>query len=181
MPEPISTPEPVSGGKKLRKGRKPRVKVKKMKPPGKDEVPVGGLSDDTPVKLPAISPSSVPTLTTRVKLPTKRSGASPLDDVFETAKGTDLDSAATKLTQVADFVEADNESEVVSFESVEPSEGLVPIQVEALEEIQASAKKKRPQGELLLDGGPKGKFEGEDPNLIEGEDLDIPPFLRNKK
>ena len=181
MPEPISTPEPVSGGKKPRKGRKPRVKVKKMKPPGKDEVPVGGLSDDTPVKLPAISPSTVPTLTTRVKLPTKRSGASPLDDVFDTAKGTDLDSAATKLTQVADFVEADNESEVVSFESVEPSEGLVPIQIEALEEIQASAKKKRPQGELLLDGGPKGKFEGEDPNLIEGEDLDIPPFLRNKK
>ena len=37
------------------------------------------------------------------------------------------------------------------------------------------------QGELELDGGPKGKFEGESPNVLEGEDLDIPPFLRNKK
>ncbi|MGB2402491.1 MAG: hypothetical protein ACPIA7_03670 [Akkermansiaceae bacterium] len=37
------------------------------------------------------------------------------------------------------------------------------------------------QGELELDGGPRGKFEGESPNVLEGEDLDIPPFLRNKK
>ncbi|MGJ8655747.1 MAG: cell division protein FtsZ [Akkermansiaceae bacterium] len=38
-----------------------------------------------------------------------------------------------------------------------------------------------PQGELLLDGGPRGKFEGEAPNLVDGEDLDIPAFLRKKK
>ncbi len=37
------------------------------------------------------------------------------------------------------------------------------------------------QAELELDGGPKGKFEGEKPNLYDGEDLDIPPFLRKKK
>ena len=41
--------------------------------------------------------------------------------------------------------------------------------------------KQTAQGELELDGGPKGKFEGESPNVLEGEDLDIPPFLRNKK
>ncbi|MDP6208012.1 MAG: hypothetical protein QGG01_06880, partial [Roseibacillus sp.] len=71
--------------------------------------------------------------------------------------------------------------EITSFEEVEPVEGLAPIELDSLEEIQASAQAKRPQGELALDGGPKGKFDGEDPNLIEGEDLDIPPFLRNKK
>ncbi|NIP94054.1 MAG: hypothetical protein GWO24_11605, partial [Akkermansiaceae bacterium] len=69
---------------------------------------------------------------------------------------------------------------MVSFETVEPAEGPAPIETESLEEIQASAKATRPQGELALDGGPKGKFEGENPNLIEGEDLDVPPFLRNK-
>ena len=37
------------------------------------------------------------------------------------------------------------------------------------------------QGELELDGGPKGKFEGESPNFHAGEDLDIPPFLRKKR
>jgi cell division protein FtsZ len=41
--------------------------------------------------------------------------------------------------------------------------------------------KQTAQAELELDGGPKGKFEGESPNVLEGEDLDIPPFLRNKK
>jgi len=38
----------------------------------------------------------------------------------------------------------------------------------------------KPQGELALDGGPKGKFAGEAPNIVDGEDLDIPPFLRNR-
>ncbi|MBT8036285.1 MAG: cell division FtsZ family protein [Verrucomicrobiae bacterium] len=42
-------------------------------------------------------------------------------------------------------------------------------------------KNQKSQGELELDGGPKGKFEGETPNFHEGEDLDIPPFLRKKR
>lgn len=37
------------------------------------------------------------------------------------------------------------------------------------------------QPELELDGGPRGKFAGEAPNLVDGEDLDIPAFLRNRK
>lgn len=36
------------------------------------------------------------------------------------------------------------------------------------------------QGELELDGGPKGRFEGESPNLLDGEDLDVPPYLRKR-
>ena len=75
----------------------------------------------------------------------------------------------------------DLEDDDAFFAETGPTGGAAPIKVESLEEIQASAKAKRPQGELALDGGPKGKFEGEDPNLIEGEDLDIPPFLRKKK
>jgi len=43
------------------------------------------------------------------------------------------------------------------------------------------AAKAAAQPELELDGGPKGKFEGESPNFHEGEDLDIPPFLRKKR
>lgn len=38
------------------------------------------------------------------------------------------------------------------------------------------------QGELLLDGSPKGRFDGEKPNTVkDGEDLDIPPYLRRRK
>jgi cell division protein FtsZ len=51
-------------------------------------------------------------------------------------------------------------------------------------ESPAAAKRRlrgNPQGELALDGGPRGKFEGEVPNVFEGEDLDIPPFLRQRR
>jgi cell division protein FtsZ len=37
------------------------------------------------------------------------------------------------------------------------------------------------QSELSLDSAPRGRFEGENPNVFEGEDLDLPPFLRKKK
>ncbi len=37
------------------------------------------------------------------------------------------------------------------------------------------------QNELSLDSAPRGRFEGESPNVFEGEDLDLPPFLRKKK
>ena len=37
------------------------------------------------------------------------------------------------------------------------------------------------QSELSLDSAPRGRFEGESPNVFEGEDLDLPPFLRKKK
>lgn len=38
-----------------------------------------------------------------------------------------------------------------------------------------------PQSELSLDSAPRGRFEGENPNVVDGEDLDLPPFLRKKK
>ena len=37
------------------------------------------------------------------------------------------------------------------------------------------------QGELSFEGGPRGKFEGASPSLFEGEDLDVPAFLRKKR
>jgi cell division protein FtsZ len=46
----------------------------------------------------------------------------------------------------------------------------------------SSSKKKNPgQPELSFDGGPKGRFEGADPSLMDGEDLDVPPFLRRRR
>jgi len=42
-------------------------------------------------------------------------------------------------------------------------------------------KKGGSQGELSFEGGPRGRFEGADPNVFEGEDLDVPAFLRKKR
>ncbi|MFT6179068.1 MAG: cell division protein FtsZ [Akkermansiaceae bacterium] len=42
-------------------------------------------------------------------------------------------------------------------------------------------KKRGNQGELLLNGAPKGRFDGEKPNTVEdSEDLDVPPYLRRR-
>ncbi|MCP4731634.1 MAG: hypothetical protein GY872_16300 [Roseibacillus sp.] len=177
-------PSAKGGPKRGRSGRKPRVKVKKNKEQEEDE----------PVKVLPVSPNTASNVTMRVKLPAP-SDASPVDDVFDSSKEMDSDANTGKATSRPIAIEAvpnlaeTGESidlgaeggEITSFEEVEPVEGLAPIELDSLEEIQASAQAKRPQGELALDGGPKGKFDGEDPNLIEGEDLDIPPFLRNKK
>lgn len=37
------------------------------------------------------------------------------------------------------------------------------------------------QAEMSFDGGPRGRFEGASPSLFEGEDLDVPAFLRKKR
>ncbi|MES2981934.1 MAG: hypothetical protein V4727_06445 [Verrucomicrobiota bacterium] len=37
------------------------------------------------------------------------------------------------------------------------------------------------QDELSFKKTPRGRFEGENPNVLDGEDLDLPPFLRKKK
>lgn len=63
-----------------------------------------------------------------------------------------------------------------------PARTAEPSEASELADLPAARKKFRgPQGELELDGGPRGKFDGEQPNFFEGEDLDIPPFLRNKR
>ena len=180
-----STPPADGDLKKGRMGRKPRLKVKKRKPQEEYE---------EPVKVLPASANTASNVTMRVKLPT-RSGASPGDDVFESSEEMDLDEntgaalprpvaieAVPDLAAAGESIDlGGKDEEIGSFEEVGSAEALAPIPLESLEEIQASAKARRPQGELALDGGPKGKFAGEDPNLIEGEDLDIPPFLRNKK
>ncbi len=47
--------------------------------------------------------------------------------------------------------------------------------------LKLGVKAATPQSELSLDSTPRGRFEGENPNVVDGEDLDLPPFLRKKK
>lgn len=48
-------------------------------------------------------------------------------------------------------------------------------------ELKLDTKTPGSQSELSFDTAPRGRFEGENPNVFEGEDLDLPPFLRKKK
>lgn len=47
--------------------------------------------------------------------------------------------------------------------------------------LNLDEKFKGAQSELSFENAPRGRFEGENPNVFEGEDLDLPPFLRKKK
>ncbi len=74
-------------------------------------------------------------------------------------------------------VNSEEVDEMTMFEELEKE-----VVVDAIENVvKSTAAVKGSQAELELDGGPRGKFEGEAPNLVDGEDLDIPPYLRNKR
>jgi cell division protein FtsZ len=85
------------------------------------------------------------------------------------------------------------EPEIVSEEAVEEiqEEAAEVDEMTMFEELEKEVKEdlidsavkssKGSQEELDLDGGPRGKFDGEAPNIVDGEDLDIPPYLRNKR
>ncbi|QTN33525.1 hypothetical protein HZ994_14790 [Akkermansiaceae bacterium] len=48
-------------------------------------------------------------------------------------------------------------------------------------DLKLDSKHSTGQSELSFDTAPRGRFEGENPNVFDGEDLDLPPFLRKKK
>lgn len=151
--------------------------------------------------LPPLGGDGVSDVTRRVKLPPKRQGppVKKLDDVFSSSEEEESDAESvgemdqweeeTEVSPVGEMPKGevnepdpDADGDVVAFSTVEPGEDSGAGPVTSIEELQAAADfDPKPQGELLLEGGPKGRFEGEDPNLVEGEDLDIPPFLRKKK
>jgi cell division protein FtsZ len=61
----------------------------------------------------------------------------------------------------------------------EPLTELKPDLISALQ--QKTGVKPGDQDELSFKKTPRGRFEGENPNVVDGEDLDLPPFLRKKK
>ena len=80
------------------------------------------------------------------------------------------DFATPGLTLIPDEVPVEEVEEEPEIELEPEYEGVV------------AKKSSGNQGELLLGGGPKGRFDGESPNVVkDGEDLDIPPYLRKRK
>ena len=177
VPDSLSEGTPESP----RSERKPRVEIRSTDP-GDDEQVDG---------LPLVSEAGS-NVRMRVKLPPS-SDASVEGDVFSASEEMGLEGdaedisrpvsieAVPSLADTGQSLDLGGEEDLAPSGESEPAPGPAPIDSESLEEIQASAQSKRPQDELALDGGPKGRFQGEEPNLIEGEDLDIPPFLRKKK
>ena len=80
-----------------------------------------------------------------------------------------------KIVEEEESGEEEASGEVTAEEEPEPVAEVKPRK-------SGSHEKSGNQGELLLEGAPKGRFDGEQPNVTkDGEDLDIPPYLRKKR
>jgi cell division protein FtsZ len=66
-------------------------------------------------------------------------------------------------------------------EALQPSAEVIPVPVPDLGDLLTSNRPKLGQKDLLFEEGNRGKFSKSEQTLVDGDDLDIPPFLRNKK
>ncbi len=77
------------------------------------------------------------------------------------------------------------DTSITPLDSVSSPESLLETPVAPVDaehpKLKLGIKSSGPQAELSLDSLNRGRFEGETPNVFEGEDLDLPPFLRKKK
>jgi len=113
-----------------------------------------------------------------------------MDEVEEVTAEPELEVVEEIVSEEGQAEEQDDETPPLSFDEPESEsdareeeQATVGIFAPSADDELPAARtsSKSPQGELELDGGPKGKFEGETPNFLDGEDLDIPPFLRKKR
>lgn len=93
-----------------------------------------------------------------------------------------------ELFQMKETAPSQQEQELGVSPPSEPEPAVTPKRVKKspaaesdAQKVKLSVKAAGAQSELSLDSVPRGRFEGENPNVFEGEDLDLPPFLRKKK
>ncbi len=90
-------------------------------------------------------------------------------------KGEEVD--ADELAALANLDSADK-----GFEEKDKAEEPKPDEEgPALAAQKLDSKNSAGQSELSFESAPRGRFEGETPNEVDGEDLDLPPFLRKRK
>jgi cell division protein FtsZ len=117
----------------------------------------------------------------------------PEEDVFE-AKFEESDADESPFAEsesrskpVVSHIPRFNKAEVAKRKYTAPKSGEDEIFDSTFDDLvetpdEKPAKKSgHPQGELSFEGGPRGRFEGASPSVFEGEDLDVPAFLRKKR
>lgn len=93
-----------------------------------------------------------------------------------------------ELFQATDTAPSQQQEELIDPPAFEAEPAVTPKRLKKspvaendTQRVKLSVKAAGSQSELSLDSVPRGRFEGENPNVFEGEDLDLPPFLRKKK
>ncbi len=158
--------------------------------------------------VPAYSPSPIPSLQPSAPEDSDESGDDDEEDfrnpiaraVGQAEEGSDVDrvEAVTESSQkitLSRMVSSGKTGRIKTRDSVESAEGgpalppsrppsLPPEQLDPAESAEASEKARAQQEMLQLEpvgGAKKGRFAKSDPTIVDGEDLDVPTFLRKKK
>lgn len=161
-PEEPSTPEPEKEEELLAPPE-----------PTKEEVVVVELREEVYTAMEEINPEpiediEVPEPTTPSFIPAARKRPS-LVAPWGKSKASEPPEKETEAEVFADLEPTPEPSAPMASTDAEPPK------------LKLGVKPTGAQNELSLDSAPRGRFEGETPNVFEGEDLDLPPFLRKKK
>lgn len=112
----------------------------------------------------------------------------PEPEIFPAPSSPAAEPSGLELFESAPAAPRRQEEEPIAPAAPEPEPAAPPKRAKKPTELESDAQKVKlsvkatgTQSELSLDSVPRGRFEGENPNVFEGEDLDLPPFLRKKK
>ncbi|MEI7954952.1 MAG: hypothetical protein WCJ66_07270 [Verrucomicrobiota bacterium] len=130
-------------------------------------------------------PVAQPTATASVQAEFRSAGPVPVEEPASTAVSVppaDMDSLPEEEDSY-DVKPNSNESPSATAAptAAHPGVGLDEPSEPESPKLKLGVKSLTPQNELSFDSTPRGRFEGQSPNVVDGEDLDLPPFLRKKK
>jgi len=102
------------------------------------------------------------------------------EDAEEALEEGDPEDLEESIESEEDSEDSEDEDEDDDFDETEDEDDEEDAPVSPYAPPRNAPPVKSSQPELELEGAPKGRFEQLPPNMVDGEDLDIPPFLRKK-
>lgn len=195
IPEPLPEKTPLPEVETTRPEVKPTPAPEPVIPPSDPEPMPAPQQEEAKTVLPETPPIEfvgAPKAAKKLEMlePSTDSGSDPQSPFSEALDDSDREAdyafqpAGKELPQAKNPM-ADKSSTNADPDDDEPFKSGLDELFEG-EEISEANKKsasdsKAGQPELGLDGAPRGRFEGENPSMFEGEDLDVPAFLRKKR
>jgi cell division protein FtsZ len=187
-PEPASEPEPELVAPPAPPPVPEPTKVPEPKPepvpapaPTSDERPFAEPAPLRPVarELPFHQPKPDPPVPKYVKPPEPDlAGAPPRKTVLPPRRETVKD--IPELTEI-EAPPAASLPKAIAVPDDAPANPAPDSDLTPAPRLALNVKPDKSQTDLPFDSVPRGRFQGETPNVVDGEDLDLPPFLRKKK
>jgi len=191
VPEPVAAPAPIPEPPLI--PEPPASPPAPKPPPAKVDFPDLFSSSAAPFFAEPEEPPAAPAPATAVHhfvSPSPPAPAAPLDD-----EPSPPPAAPPQDSLVDDFLTLPSEVPMEFKPAPEPASwpapgppATPPPSTPALDEppapspkLKLGVKPSATSTELGFDSTPRGRFEGADPNVFDGEDLDLPPFLRKKR